>query len=241
LHQHPDPPVQLIKNLLSDTIHLFYPHLCTGCGSDLLHKHHLLCLKCINRLPHTYFARYPGNPVEKYFWGRLNIVAAHSEFYFAKDAIIQHLIHQLKYKGNTAIGHYLGELLGDTLLKSGRFSTIDRIVPLPLYPDKEHKRGYNQAAIIAQGISVIMNIPVLNGNVIRQRSTATQTLKHRDERWENVDRSFTVKDAAAIKHKHLLLVDDVVTTGATLEACGSVMMREANCSLSIATLAHASK
>jgi ComF family protein len=171
----------------------------------------------------------------------LAIAAAHSEFYFSKDSLIQHLIHQLKYIGNTAIGHYLGERLGDTLLRSGRFSGIDGIIPLPLYPDKERKRGYNQAAIIAQGISVIMNVPVLTGHVVRRRSTETQTLKHRDERWENVDRSFAITDPSAINHKHLLLVDDVVTTGATLEACGSIIINEANAKLSMATLAHASK
>ncbi len=231
----------LLKNILSDTLHLFYPHLCTGCGSDLLQKDNLLCLKCINDLPHTRFAKYPGNPVEKYFWGRLNITAAHSEFYFSKESLIQHLIHQLKYKSNTAIGTYMGALLGETLLKSRRFSAIDAIVPLPLYPDKEHKRGYNQAAIICNGISAIMNVPLLTGNVVRQRSTETQTLKHRAERWENVDQSFTVKNETELIGKHLLLVDDVVTTGATLEACGSMILRVAHAKLSIATLAHAPK
>src|SRR5207342_1532572 len=115
-----------------------------------------------------HFAKYAGNPVEKYFWGRSNITAAHSEFYFSKGSLIQHLIHQLKYKGNTAIGVYLGELLGESLLKSGRFAGVDALVPLPLYADREHKRGYNQAAIICNGISVIMKIPISVGNVVRQ-------------------------------------------------------------------------
>ena len=231
----------LLKSILTDTLHLFYPQLCNGCGSDLLHKNNLLCLKCINNLPHTLFARYAGNPVEKYFWGRLNIVAAHSEFYFSKESLIQHLIHQLKYKGNTGIGLYLGEMMGESLINSSRFKNIDGLIPLPLYPDKEHKRGYNQAAIICHGISEAMHIPVLNGNVIRQRPTETQTLKHRTQRWENVAESFIVKNAAALKGKHLLLVDDVVTTGATLEACGSVILQSTNVKLSIATLAHSPK
>jgi len=222
-------------------MHLFYPHLCNGCGSDLLQKNHLLCLKCINDLPHTRFAQYAGNPVEKYFWGRLNITAAHSEFYFSKGSLVQELIHQLKYKGNTAIGAYLGGMMAETLIKSGRFNTIDGLIPLPLYPEKEHHRGYNQAAIICNGMSVIMNVPVLNGCVIRQRFTETQTRKHRTERWENVDKSFAVKNARALHGKHLLLVDDVITTGATLEACGATILQLENTKLSIATLAQAPK
>ena len=233
--------MSLLKNILSDTLHLFYPHLCNGCGSDLLQKNNLLCLKCINALPHTRFAQYAGNPVEKYFWGRLNIAAAHSEFYFSKGSLVQELIHQLKYKGNTAIGSYLGGLMAETLIKSKRFAAIDGLIPLPLYPDKEHQRGYNQAAIICNGMSVVMNVPVLNGHVIRQRFTETQTRKHRTERWENVDKSFTIKNDATLKGKHLLLVDDVVTTGATLEACGATILQLQNTKLSIATLAHAPK
>lgn len=230
-----------LKNLFSDTLHLLYPHLCNGCGSDLLQKNNLLCLKCINALPHTRFAQYAGNPVEKYFWGRLNIAAAHSEFYFSKGSLVQELIHQLKYKGNTAIGSYLGGLMAETLIKSMRFAAIDGLIPLPLYPDKEHQRGYNQAAIICNGMSVVMNVPVLTGHVIRQRFTETQTRKHRTERWENVDKSFTIKNDATLKGKHLLLVDDVVTTGATLEACGATILQLQNTKLSIATLAHAPK
>ncbi len=230
-----------LKNIFSDTLHLLYPHVCNGCGSDLLQEKNLLCLKCINDLPHTNFAQYPNNPVEKYFWGRLTVVAAHSEFYFSKESLIQHLIHQLKYKGNTKIGIYLGELTGKTLLKSNRFNSIDGIIPLPLYADKERQRGYNQATVICNGISAVMNVPVIIGNIIRQRFTETQTLKHRTERWENVVGSFAVKNAAALKGKHLLLVDDVVTTGATLEACGNILLQVEGVRVSIVTLAHAEK
>ena len=171
--------MQTLKNIFSSTLHLFYPHVCTGCGSDLLQQDNLLCLHCINNLPHTNFAQHSNNPVEKIFWGRIPITAAHSEFYFSKEFLIQQLIHQLKYKNNTAIGFYLGELMGKTLSASNRFNNIDYLIPLPLYPDKEHKRGYNQATIICNGMSEVMNIPVLNDNVIRQKFTETQTRKHR--------------------------------------------------------------
>ena len=233
--------MSLLKNILSDTLQLFYPHICNGCSSDILPDKNLLCLKCIHDLPYTGFARYPNNPVEKYFWGRLPLTAAHSEFYFEKDGLIQHLIHQLKYKGNTAIGTYLGELMGRSLLNSDRFNTADALIPLPLYAEKERQRGYNQAAVICQGISSAMNIPVLVGNVVRRRSTETQTRKHRAERWQNVMESFGIQNMRSLAGKHLLLVDDVLTTGATLEACGQVILQAKDVTLSIAALAHASK
>src|SRR5882757_5330843 len=99
--------MQSLKNIFSNTLHLFYPHVCTGCGSDLLNENNLLCLRCINDLPHTNFAQYNNNPAEKIFWGRIPVTAVHSEFYFAKESLLQHLIHQLKYKNDKAIGFYL--------------------------------------------------------------------------------------------------------------------------------------
>ena len=233
--------ISQLKNIFSSTIHLFYPHTCTGCGSDLVAEDNLLCLKCIHNLPHTNFAALANNQIEKDFWGRINLEAAYSQFYFSKEFLIQHLIHQLKYKGDTKIGFYLGEIMGKTLLKSNRFSTIDALVPLPLYADKEHKRGYNQATVICNGMSAVMNIPVLNEAVVRKQATETQTRKHRTERWENVKDSFKVAKPGELSGKNLLLVDDVVTTGATLEACGHVILQQGDVKLSIATLAYAAK
>lgn len=230
-----------LKKIFGSTLHLLYPHVCSGCGSDLLEKGSQLCLTCIHDLPHTNFAALANNPVEKYFWGRIHLSAAYSQFYFSKTFLIQHLIHLLKYKGDTNIGFYLGEIMGKTMLGSSRFSSIDALVPLPLFADREHKRGYNQATIICNGISAVMNIPVLQGAVIRQYATETQTRKHRAERWDNVKDSFKVVKPAELNSKKLLLVDDVVTTGATLEACGHVITSVTNAELSIATLAYAPK
>ncbi len=230
-----------LKNIFSSTMHLLYPHVCSGCGSDLLNEDNLLCLTCIHDLPHTNFAALANNPVEKDFWGRINLEAAYSQFYFSKAFLMQHLIHQLKYKGDTKIGFYLGEIMGKTMQKSNRFSTINALIPLPMYAAKEHKRGYNQATIICNGISAVMNIPVLNSAVIRQHATETQTRKHRTERWENVKDSFKVSKPAELTGKNILLVDDVVTTGATLEACGNIILNATDAKLSIATLAYAAK
>jgi ComF family protein len=233
--------MQALKKIFQNTAHMFYPHVCTGCGSDILPKENLLCARCLNNLPVTGFAFHPGNPVEEIFWGRLNLKAAHSEYYFDKDALIQHLVHQLKYKSNQSIGLYLGEMMGKTLISSKRFDTIDAIIPLPLYAEKERKRGYNQAAIICNGMSQVMNIPVITNKLLRQRYTETQTKKHRTERWENVEGSFIINDPDSLKGKHLLLIDDVVTTGATLDAAGIALLKISSVSLSIATLTIASR
>lgn len=229
------------SNILSPLIHLFYPHVCAGCGSDLMQDNNLLCLRCVNDLPHTNFAMHANNPVEKIFWGRLALTAAMSEFYFAKGTIIQNLIHEFKYKGNKDIGLYLGAMMGSSLLSNNRFTNIDALIPLPLFADKEFKRGFNQATILCSGISEVMNIPVIKNNVVRKRFTETQTKKHRTERWENVEGSFKVTQPTELKNKHILLVDDVVTTGATLEACGAEILKIAGTKLSIATLAFATK
>jgi ComF family protein len=230
-----------LKNALSNLLHLFYPHICTGCASDLLDENNLLCLKCINTLPHTNYAQHANNQVEKIFWGRIPLAAAHSQFYFSKSSMIQELMHQLKYKSNQSIGMYLGEMMGNSLLNSNRFADVDGLVPLPMYADKQHRRGYNQAAVICKGMSLAMNIPVINNNVCRQYATQTQTRKSRVERWENVTGSFVIKDPDALAGKHLLLVDDVLTTGATLEAAGNSILQCDNVKLSIATVAFAAK
>ena len=233
--------MQSLKNILSSTLHLFYPNQCNGCGSDLITGNNLLCITCIHNLPLTNFAALPNNPIEKIFWGRLPITSAFAEFYFEKESLIQHLVHQLKYKNNTAIGLYLGEMMGKSMKESNRFNDVDALIPVPLYPDKERKRGYNQATVICEGIAKATDIKIEKSNVIRQKFTETQTRKHRTERWENVSESFTVKNATALQGKHVLLVDDVITTGATIEACGAILQQIPNIKLSIATLALAAK
>jgi ComF family protein len=230
-----------VKNILADAMHLFYPHNCTGCGSDLLAKDELVCIKCLRVLPHTGFENIKDNSVERIFTGRVPIKDATAEFYFSKTQLIQQLIHQLKYKGNKEIGFYLGAIMGKKILQSNYFKNMDYLIPLPLYPDKEFKRGYNQAEIICNGMASVLKIPVHTKNVIRKRFTETQTKKRRTERWENVEVSFTIEHPSILNGKNILLVDDVLTTGATMEACAQVLSSVPGITISIATLAIASK
>ena len=231
----------MIPFALNELCHLFFPHYCHGCGVGLYDRKLPLCASCLNTLPRTQFAAIPNNPIERIFIGRLNIIAGFSDFYFSKSGLIQALIHQLKYHHNSSIGIFLGNLTGYSLLHSKRFNQFDALIPLPLHTDKMYKRGYNQAEIICTGIAEKTGIPVIKNNVQRIRYTSTQTKKTRIERWENVKDSFVVKNPASLAYKKLILVDDVLTTGATLEACGSVLLKIPGVSLGILTLAYANK
>ncbi|HRO46881.1 ComF family protein [Agriterribacter sp.] len=230
----------MIKTVFHSVSHLLFPHLCNGCGSDLINGDHLLCLKCYQRLSETGFVSIPDNPVEKALWGRLICNSAMSQYYFTKDSLLQRLIHQFKYKDNKELAHYFGKLMGEALQTSARFQRPDALVPLPLFPDKEYKRGYNQAALLCEGIAAILQVPVLYNTVLRTRYTTTQTHKTRMERWQNVEGVFMCAANAELRQKKILLVDDVITTGATIEACGNAILEDVpDVQLSIATLAYA--
>jgi ComF family protein len=153
---------------------------------------------------------------------------------------MQHLMHQLKYRGNKELGVYLGRLMGYALEATNRFRYVDALVPLPLFPSKERKRGYNQAAVLCEGMAEAMGKPVLKDVVVRTAHTETQTRKNRIERWLNMEGRFELAKPQAIEGKHVLLVDDVMTTGATLEACGAVLLQGQNVQLSVATLCFSS-
>jgi ComF family protein len=228
-----------LKEAIDSFSHIFFPHICIGCGSDLISNNQLLCIHCINKLPATHFELYANNPVEKIFWGRAAISSASAEYYFTKNSILQQILHQFKYKGKKDIGIYLGRMLGETLYQSNRFTNLDALVPLPLFASKEKRRGYNQAAVLAEGISLVMKLPVLNDCIERTTATETQTQKNRMERWQNISGKFKLKNKEAVVGKHILLVDDVITTGATLDACANEFLLEENIHVSIATLAYA--
>lgn len=228
----------LVRPWVESLLHLIYPHCCAACGSDVLNTHQHLCLRCQAELPFTGFEHLPDNPVEKIFWGRLPLRAACSILYFSRQSPVQHLLHQLKYRGHRALGLALGREMGLALAETRRFQPIDVLVPLPLHPKREHERGYNQARLLCEGMSTCLGKPVVTELVNRKKATATQTRKNREERWRNTAGLFAAGPPNSIAGKHLLLVDDVVTTGATLEACGEELLKAGPASLSIATLAY---
>lgn len=228
-------------SLIRDFAHLFFPHICVGCGTDVLGSSSILCIRCVNQLPITNFLLHPENQVEKIFRGRLPVKLAASFCYFSKDSIVQRLLHQLKYKGNKEAGYFAGKMMGIALRQSEKQDMIDALIPLPLFAAREKKRGYNQATILCEGISAITGIPVLMNVVTRVSSTATQTHKNRIERWQNMEGRFQLQQPNVIANKHLLLVDDVLTTGATLEACGHELLRGEHTEVSILTMAYTVK
>lgn len=229
------------KEIKESLLQLVFPHVCDGCGSDLLSIESRLCIRCLSSLPETNFEIHAGNPVEKIFWGRLQVVNASSYLYFTKESLVQHLMHQLKYKGNKDLGLQLGRLMGIALKSADRFSEISALIPLPLFPSKERKRGYNQATVLCEGMAEILSVPVLKDVITRPQHTETQTKKGRIERWRNIEGKFQLINPSAIQNKHVLLIDDVVTTGATLEACADELLKADNVKLSIATLCKADK
>ena len=234
------PYKKYFRNIGEALLHLAFPHLCHGCGSDRVHAKEPLCLRCLSSLPNTNFHAHADNPVEKLFWGRMHVKAAAAQYFFTRGSLMQKLMHQLKYKGNRDIGVYLGRFMGETLATCSRFATVEALVPLPLFRSREHKRGYNQAALLCAGIASVMHVPVLKDLVIRTTHTETQTRKGRIERWENIKDRFMISNQNAGKDKHVLLVDDVVTTGATLEACGRELTSVPGLRLSIAALCFSS-
>jgi ComF family protein len=227
-----------IENFIQDFSRLLFPHFCVACGCDLKDRDNILCFQCQLDLPFTNFYNLPNNPVEKSFYGRLHLQAAGSSFYFTKDSIMQYLLSELKYKQNISVGYYLGRLMGYQLKLSERFASIDLLIPMPLHPKKQKHRGYNQATILCKGIQSVWNKPIVDHAIIRKVFSNSQTLQNRIHRWENMEGIFVLKNRTEISHKHLLLVDDVTTTGATLEALGSVLEAEIGVKLSIATAAY---
>ncbi len=229
--------MNVTRNIVHSFSHLFFPHSCLGCGDDIISQEQFLCIKC-SQLPFTNFELHDNNQIEKIFWGRVQIHNATSLLHFTKDSVLQNLMHQFKYKGKKEIGFYFGKMMGSAISTSNRFKNIDALVALPLFSSKEKRRGYNQSTILCEGISEILKVPVLKNAIIRTTATETQTHKNRIERWQNIDGKFEIKDMASLQNQHILLVDDVTTTGATLEACASELLKAENIKVSIATLAY---
>lgn len=226
-----------LNTLFTDFIALLFPEICIGCGDALLHNDQMICIKCRIDLPHTHFEGVNGNPVERLFWYKVKIEEATSGYFFSKKSKVQNMIHSFKYKGNDKAAEFMGELLAETLLKSCRFKNIDAIIPVPLHPLKLKKRGFNQAEKIAIGMGRVLQIPVDTHSLIRGHHSDSQTKKALFNRWENVSNIFQTTLSNTLENKHILLVDDVITSGSTIESCANQILQISNTKVSIASLA----
>lgn len=239
----PVPPIFFIiaaMQFIRDLLHLFYPELCIACGSALQEDEKYVCLACRFALPRTHFHKHKDNPAERVFWGRVPLHSAASFLLFTKQSRVQQLMHHIKYKGIKEAAALLGEWYGSELAGHERFQA-DYILPVPLHAARLRERGFNQSEWFAMGLSRSMNIPVDTQGLKRIHKSESQTRKGRFKRWENVKDIFSCAENYFTDGQHLLLVDDVITTGATLEACAQTIL-SVNCNLkiSIATLAFAS-
>ncbi|CAN5464479.1 ComF family protein [soil metagenome] len=226
--------------MLNDFISLIFPQVCVSCSKSLYKYEQTICTYCIYHLPKTNFHLDNDNPIAKIFWGRINIHSAGAFYGFNKGGKVQHLIHQLKYKGRKEVGFTVGKLYGHELKKSEQFNTVDIVIPVPLHKKKIKKRGYNQSESFAEGLAVSMDATTDFNVLFRAQESETQTKKSRFNRWQNVESIFQLKDLSSLEGKHVLLVDDVVTTGATLEACAQTLQQIPGIKISVATIAYAS-
>ena len=218
---------------------LVFPELCASCSQSLFQNEQAICNRCIRQLPLSYYHQNPQNPVMKSFWGRLPLEFASSHFIFRKGTVIQELLHAIKYGNRPDAAVVAGKLMGHDLLQQTWFMDVDVLLPIPLHPAKEKKRGYNQSEELCKGIAQVTNKLLMNRQLIRTENTETQTKKGRFQRWENVEYVFKLNSPDELKNKHVLVVDDVITTGATIEACAQVLLQVEQIKVSVLSLAHA--
>jgi ComF family protein len=228
-----------IYDLWDDFISLLFPRLCYGCGNHLLRNENLICTECYVTIPRTGYHKIEENPVSQLFWGRCVIEKAAAFSYYNKGSRIRELIHNLKYKGIKEIGFELGRIYGLSLKSSGFTKDIDLILPVPLHPSKRRIRGFNQSELISNGISDVTGLPVDTVSLSRVAVSETQTRRSRYERWVNVEGIFSVSFPDSLKGKHVLLVDDVITTGSTVESCANELLKIEGIKISVVALAYA--
>ncbi|MCU0375083.1 MAG: ComF family protein [Chitinophagaceae bacterium] len=231
----------IFSSLLNEIKRYFIPFICISCGAELYQKSHFFCRKCLATLPKTGYEKQEDNACNKLFSGRLPVKQAFALLFFAKKGQVQEILHEIKYKNNRKLGAYMGYLMGKALLDNPLYNDIDVIIPLPLNRKKLKQRGYNQSSLLCYGIASVLHKPVEEIAVVRSVYTQTQTRKNRIQRWLNVEQVFDLENAKHLEGKHALLVDDVITTGATMEACGNVLLSIPGLRLSIASLAMATK
>ncbi len=229
----------IISGLLRDFVSLVFPHYCLACEASLVKGETMICTRCMLQMPQTNYHLDGNNPLKNRLSGRIPLNHAMAMFKFSKSGRVQAVLHALKYRNEPTLGVMLGNVYGDRMMSANLANAFDLIIPVPLHVSRKRKRGYNQSAKFAEGLSEKLGIDSSDDLVERKIKTATQTRKTKLNRWQNVMEVFHVKDSAAIESKNILLVDDVVTTGATLEACGNDIIRSGCASLSIACIAEA--
>lgn len=227
----------LIKDWLGSFLSLLFPRCCLVCGRPLAKGEECICTMCNINLPRTNYHLQEDNPVEQLFWGKVPLERATSFFFYRKGSDFRQILHQLKYGGRKELGATMGRYMASELLPSGFFKGIDVIIPVPLHKKKQQLRGYNQSEWIVRGIAAVTGISVNTESIIRRKNTETQTRKSTFERWENVDGIFELHSSEHLQGKHVLIVDDVLTTGATTVACASALMEVQEIRISILTLA----
>lgn len=229
-----------MKKIFCDLLDLLFPRFCPACQNRLGEYERHICLNCLSRIPKTNNHREVGNKLEEFFAGRIPFQRIASFAYFVQGGMMQSIIHELKYKNNPDIGIYIGELCGNDLKNSDFIHDIDYIVPVPLHPKRLKERGYNQSEKIAEGISFKTGLSLDSRTVIRVKNNPSQAKSDsREARWANVENIFTLTDKSKFEGKHILLVDDVLTTGSTLESCAKEILKTSNCTISILTIASA--
>lgn len=222
--------------LFNDFLGVIFPDYCPGCGRTLNNSEHALCLHCKNSLPLTHFTKVKDNEVEKLLWGRVKFYAATAYLQFRAGGLTQKILHEVKYKGNADLAQEMGCLLAREVMDSERFSSVDCILPVPLHPRKLERRGYNQSELLGRGLSDIMGVPMHTEFLRRKVDSKTQTRKSRWDRWKNTSEVFEFTQEQQ-PFQHLLLLDDVITTGATIEACTDAIQRKFSGRVSVVTLA----
>jgi competence protein ComFC len=211
--------------MLKDCILLFFPEQCACCQRHLIKHERLICTFCRHDLSFGNYTNQSPNTVENCFYGKVPLVAATALFLFRENGRIQNLIHALKYENKQSIGLFAAHLLGSEILHSNRFPVIDLIIPVPLHPKKERKRGYNQNTSFGQKLAEILSSEFCSNLLVKKRNSPTQTQQSRIQRWKNVQGNFFLKNPKKLANKQILLIDDVITTGATLEACCNELLK----------------
>jgi len=228
---------QEILKLWDHVLQVVYPRICPGCHVTAVNGNHSFCMDCIGELPFTDHFLCPENEVSRHFYGRANLANAGALLYFRQESRVQEIIHDIKYRRNKDAAYTLGLIAGYKIRESALYSGIEVMIPVPLHPSREFKRGYNQSAVFGFGIREITGIHLDNHALKKLKASDTQTRKDRIGRVQNMSDTISLSDCSAVKDRHVLLLDDVVTTGATLEACIQSVFQGQPASVSVLTIA----